>query len=128
MPGELDRLPAEFPETSKVSDLAHLMVQVDTRWDNLKRIRAAGWKTPPDEADLDPAHEALQLFEQYREAGRLKKGSEEMRQWLAAAEGEVDQLLQALRKKDATAAEKAFRSAGATCGRCHAKYRDISQP
>ncbi len=133
---ELDRVPADFPEIAKVPDLAQLMVEVDSRWDNLKLIRAAGWKTPTGHADLDPPHEALQLVEQFREAGRLaqeQKRSEEFRRWLSAAEGKAKALEGALRvakgipQVDRSAAEAAFRKTEAACAQCHAKYRNVPQ-
>ncbi len=34
-------------------------------------VQKAGFKAPPDQADLDPTHEALQLAEPFREAARL---------------------------------------------------------
>jgi protein tyrosine phosphatase (PTP) superfamily phosphohydrolase (DUF442 family) len=124
---ELDAIGNEFPEVAKVPDLAQIMVEIDARWENLKLIRAAGWKSPRNHPDLDPAHEGLQLMEQYREAGRLKKGPEEMRRWLADAEGGAEELVRWLRGNDAPAAEKAFQSLGTSCVRCHAKYRDVPQ-
>src|SRR5262249_38153767 len=68
---DLDAIPANFPEVEKVSDLAQFMVRIDTRWDNLKRIKAANWNPPADHPDIDRAHEALQLAELFRESGRL---------------------------------------------------------
>src|SRR5262249_47684621 len=49
---DLDELPADFPEVAKVSGLAQFMVEIDARLENLKLIRAAGWKTPSDHPDL----------------------------------------------------------------------------
>src|SRR5262249_25055290 len=71
-PRELDRVKADFPEISPVPAFAEVMVNIDTYWDHLKLVQQAGWKTPVDHADLDPAHEALQLLEQFREATRQK--------------------------------------------------------
>jgi len=97
---DLDRVPTDFPEVAKVADVAQLMVEIDARWENLKLIRAAGWKTPFNHPDLDPPHEVLQLAEQYREVSRLertKKGPEEFRRWLADAEEKVNKLEELLR-------------------------------
>jgi protein tyrosine phosphatase (PTP) superfamily phosphohydrolase (DUF442 family) len=133
---ELDRVPAEFPETAPVPALAEVMVGVDQRWEDLKRIKAAGWKTPPDHPDLDPPHEALQLQEQYREAARLpevQKRPEDFRRWLADAEEaatELERVLQQAKGKgtvDAPAAEQAFGRLSTACTRCHARYRDVPQ-
>jgi len=131
---ELDRVQTDFPEVAKVPGLVQVMVEIDAHWENLKRIQAAGWKVPPDHADLDPPHEALQLVEQYREAGRLEhvKGRpEEFRRWLTDAEAKVSELERVLRpgeKKRAVnpgTADDAFRKAGGSCAQCHAKYRDV---
>jgi protein tyrosine phosphatase (PTP) superfamily phosphohydrolase (DUF442 family) len=131
---ELDRLPANFPEVAQVSTLAQLMVGIDDRWEKLKLVQAAGWKTSADHPDVEPAHEALQLVEQYREASRLEhvqQRPEEFRRWLAQAEArakEVELILRAGKDKRArTAADQAFRVAGASCTQCHGKYRDVPQ-
>jgi protein tyrosine phosphatase (PTP) superfamily phosphohydrolase (DUF442 family) len=131
---ELSRLPADLPEVAEVSGLAQLMVEIDTRWENLKLVKAAGWKTPEDHADLDPPHEALQIVEQYREADRLEQvrnRPEEFRRWLADAQEKATELEQILRRGkgeqqiDHREIEEAFSKAGTTCTQCHAKYRDL---
>jgi hypothetical protein len=126
---ELDSVPADFPEAASVPDVVQIMVAIDGRWDNLKRAKEAGWKTPPDHLDLDPAHEALQLVEQFREASRLKQSAErsdEFRRWLATVEADATGLERALRT-DHTAADTSFAKVGAMCVQCHAKYRDAPQ-
>lgn len=135
-PEDLDRVPADFPEIAPIADLAQFMVAIDARWDSMKLIRAAGWKTPADHPDLDPPHEALQLAEQFREAGRLEqvqKRPEEFRHWLAKATAKVNQFEEVLRldkdkgSVDPAAVEQAFQKTGAACTHCHAKYRDVPQ-
>jgi protein tyrosine phosphatase (PTP) superfamily phosphohydrolase (DUF442 family) len=133
-PEELAHVSGDFPEAVPVAALAEVMVGVDQRWDGLKLVRAAGWRTPPDHPDIDPPHESLQLREHYREAARLpqvQERSEEFRRWLAEAETAAQQLEQALRgdrgqaSVDAQAAERAFQGLNAACTRCHARYRDV---
>jgi protein tyrosine phosphatase (PTP) superfamily phosphohydrolase (DUF442 family) len=133
--GELDQIAADFPETVKVGDLVEVMVRIDERFDRLKMIRGASWKTPAGHADLDPPHEALQLREQFAEAVRLpavSKRPEEFRQWLQEVEQSAAALEQALRKqpplteKDRDVVENVYRQAAALCATCHAKYRDTS--
>jgi len=133
--GELDKLHGEFPETAQVAALARIMVEIDARWDHLKQVKKAGWKTPADAPDLDPPHEALQLKEHYREAVRLldRKHPEEVRRWLGAAEGEAAALETTLRpgkdqQVDAALADKHFQAVAKSCLQCHAKYRDVQQP
>ena len=55
----------------EVPALVEMMVQVDERWDHLKAVQKAGFKTPADQPDIDPPHEALQLAELFRELSRL---------------------------------------------------------
>ena len=132
-PKDLDRVSADFPEVAKVSDLAEFMVAIDARWENLKKIKSAGWQTPSDHPDLDPAHEALQLVEQFREASRsqiVRERPEEFRTWLKAAVDEVTGLERAFgtrksREVERPLADRAFVEVGASCVRCHAKYRDV---
>jgi protein tyrosine phosphatase (PTP) superfamily phosphohydrolase (DUF442 family) len=126
---ELDRVPAESSATAVVADLTRLMVAVDARWDGLELARAAGWKRDPKHPDLDPPHEALQLRELYREAGRLPtttKANEEFRRILADAELAAEELERALRadSPEVERAEAALKKGQAACAACHAKFRD----
>src|SRR5205807_3043828 len=127
---ELDRAAADFPEVAAVSDLARLMVEIDRRLENLKLVRKAGWRPPADHPDLDPAHEALLLAEQYREAARLPLPGrpEDLRHRLQAAEdpaAELERLLRAGEKPPAV--EAAFERVRTNCAACHAKHRDVPQ-
>jgi len=130
---ELDRAPADFPEVAKVAGLVETMVGIDGCWDNLKQVRAAGWKVPPGHPDIDPPHEALQLLEHFREAARLREVRErpqDFRHRLAAAERAAAELEAALRpgkerrQVDRPAAAKAFHKMNARCVQCHGRYRD----
>jgi protein tyrosine phosphatase (PTP) superfamily phosphohydrolase (DUF442 family) len=123
---DLDALPADFPAVVAVPDLTRLMVAIDARWDHLKAAKAAGWKAPPGHPDIDPPHEALQLLELYREAGRLPDVTRRGEGFLALlqeAEQATGELEKALRG-DVGAAQAAFEQSQALCGRCHTKYRD----
>lgn len=123
----LDRTPPDFPTVAVVPDLVRLMVEMDARWDHLKAVKAAGWKTPTDHADLDPPHEALLLVELYREAVRLGESSargKEFVRLLTEGEAAANELEQAFRAKDAKAAATAFGRSQAACAACHQKYRD----
>ena len=109
------------------------MTSLDRHLDNLKLARAAGWQTPKDHPDIDPPHEALQLFEHYRELRRqpamLKKPAD-FQAWLRDGETTAQDLEQILRtakktgKRDAPGADDAFKRASAVCNACHTKYRD----
>ncbi len=123
---EFDRA-AVLPEIAGVANLTRLMVGIDERWDRLKAVEAAGWKSPPDHPDVDPPHEAVQLAEHYREAARLPEiatdGEGVVRKFVEA-EIAARELEAALRAKDVNRAEVAFRTSEAVCTRCHATHRD----
>jgi protein tyrosine phosphatase (PTP) superfamily phosphohydrolase (DUF442 family) len=135
-PAELDRVSADFHEEAKLPGFVSLMVEVDMRWDRLKQVKAAGWKTPPGHPDVDPAHEARLLREAYREAARLpevKTRPDEFRKWLGMAEDSAAALEAAFLATKQTGllnpsrAETAFEGVKNDCNRCHAKYRDVRE-
>jgi protein tyrosine phosphatase (PTP) superfamily phosphohydrolase (DUF442 family) len=129
----LDRVNAEFPEVAKVADLPRLMVGVDSGWDNLKFAKAAGWTKPMDHPDVDPAHEALQLAERFREAARLesaKKRGPVFVNSLVEAEMAATELEGLLRTSSPVfaSAEQAFARLASTCTACHVRFRDRPNP
>jgi protein tyrosine phosphatase (PTP) superfamily phosphohydrolase (DUF442 family) len=128
-PEELRDLKVEFVEAKKIPPLADAMVGVDERWDHLKAIQKAGWRAPADHPDLDPAHEALQLEEVFRELGRNDRshaGRADFARMLAEAEAGTKALRAAVAAKpvDAGAADAAFKRVAGACASCHKGYRD----
>jgi protein tyrosine phosphatase (PTP) superfamily phosphohydrolase (DUF442 family) len=131
---ELERAGTDFPERAKVPDLVEMMVQVDERWDHLKAIQKAGFKAPPDQPDLDPPHEALQLAEQFREASRLtevRARGEDFLRRMETAERLAIRLRDALRGygKNSSAElrkelEAVFAAENQSCSGCHTQHRD----
>jgi protein tyrosine phosphatase (PTP) superfamily phosphohydrolase (DUF442 family) len=131
---ELDAVAGDFVEVAPVEGLVPFLVGLDERVDHLKQIRAAGWKTPPNQPDLDPPHEALQMLEQYREARRLpelRERPDAFHRLLADAEKSAQELDAALRRGkeagplDTAAVDKCFAKATAACTACHNQYRDV---
>jgi protein tyrosine phosphatase (PTP) superfamily phosphohydrolase (DUF442 family) len=125
----LEATPVVYVEQAKIPALAERMVHVDEQFDNLKLIQKNGWRTPAEHPDLDPAHEALQLQEHYREAARTQdvaKRPEKFKQLLAGAESEADALRAALAAKpvNADAAKLAMTQLSGSCASCHKAYRD----
>ena len=123
-PEELACAPSDFPAVAPVADFARLMVEVDRRWEHLKLAKAAGWSAPPD---IDPAHEALQLIEHYREATRLisvKHRGPAFMKLLAEAESAATALEAGLRANDGARATTAFARSATACATCHETYRD----
>ncbi|MDB6055529.1 MAG: hypothetical protein JWN25_3052, partial [Verrucomicrobiales bacterium] len=67
----LAKLPASFPEIAKVTGLVDAMVSIDEQWDHLKAMRKAEYGISRDHPDIQPANEAVILWEHFREAQRL---------------------------------------------------------
>ncbi len=109
------------------------MVALDSHFEHLTAAQKAGWKTPKENPDIDPAHEALQIVEQFRELLRqpaVLEKPDAFRGHLRAGETAAAALESLLRdargpkQASHTATEKAFQSLGAACAACHEKYRD----
>ena len=110
-------------------EFAETMVQIDKHWDHLKLIQKAGWKSPANHPDLDPAHEVLQVQEHLHESGRLESSTArpaEFRKMLTDSEEAVKSLHAILSAPtvDTNAADAAFKLANESCTACHKQYRD----
>lgn len=106
------------------------MVTIDQRWEHMGEVHEAGWKAPPSHPDIDPAHEALSLREDFRELARSPETAEfpaDYRQKINETEVFAAALEAALRAKDIPKAQEAYKSIGASCKSCHAVYRDIDK-
>ena len=133
---QLRAVAAEFPETAKVSGLTDTMVGVDERWDHLKAVRVAGYNAPKDNPDIEPANEAVILWEHYREAQRLPDSAHHGTDFidrLKAAEAQVKEAEYLLKmyaadpKPDIRARlDKSFDAIGKSCSSCHKTYRDAA--
>jgi len=125
----LAKLPADFPEKSKVSPLADVMIQIDEHFDNLKLIRKSGYQKPASQPDLDPAHEALlfsELFKELKRTGITDKRSDDFKAKLDEAAMAAAELKGSLDTKqvDVNAAEKTFSRIGESCAACHKAHRN----
>lgn len=124
--------PDDLPERATVPDRVAAMVAVDATFDRLKAIRAAGYGSPADQPDLDPAHEALQLAEHLRETDRLTTPADADRSRLFqsadAAATELEALLRRLGPDRSERARQqldaAFDRVARSCTDCHARHRD----
>ena len=117
-----------LPEVSKTSSLVEAMVTIDVHFSRLKLIQKAGWKTPPDHADLTPEHEAMMLWEQLREIARTEDSAKRPRDYqtkLADSEKAAESLRASLKAPESKAAvEAAFAKVGPSCVACHKRYRN----
>jgi protein tyrosine phosphatase (PTP) superfamily phosphohydrolase (DUF442 family) len=130
-PDKLDRLRPDFPEVAKVPAMAEAMVEIDLSLDRIKQGAAAGWTTPQEHPDLEPAHEALIFRERFTEllrAEEVQQRPEDFRKLLADSEAHAEELEEALEAprspESLQKAKSALMAAAANCTACHAKYRD----
>lgn len=118
----------DLPDVAKTSSLVEAMVAIDGHFSALKLSQKAGWKTPPGHADISPAHEAMMLWEQFRELARADDASKrpgDYRTKLAEAEKDAEALRQSLRKLGNPAdIEESFSRIGPSCSACHRRYRN----
>jgi hypothetical protein len=125
----LDALQAEFPAVAKLPAMAEAMVEIEHVHDRLKAVEKAGWKTPADQPDLVPEHEALLLREHFTELLRTKEVLAEpqrFRQLMKDGESASQDLENALRSNvDVEAASKLFLSISDNCKACHQAFRDL---
>ncbi|MFO0837971.1 MAG: protein-tyrosine phosphatase family protein [Phycisphaerae bacterium] len=121
---ELARASSEFPSRAPVADLARAMSTIDAAWDNLARIRDAGWTTPPAHPDLALRAEATIISEAFREAGRIDspRGAE-FRARLRQAEQAAQELANA-GGSEHVALERIHKELAAQCQSCHRDFRD----
>ena len=117
-----------FPEITRPSSFVEAMVEIDARFDWLKKSQKAGWKSQPGQADISPAHEATILWEQFREIARTEgaaRRTADFRVKLAEAEQHTDALRQMLKESALSPAmDVAFKQVGQNCAACHKKYRN----
>jgi protein tyrosine phosphatase (PTP) superfamily phosphohydrolase (DUF442 family) len=125
---ELANLPGDFPETAEVSAMVDTMVEIEQRWDRLKKLAAKS----EDRARM--VSEAVLLWEQIREAQRLPESAEhgdKFQETMAKSE------MAALRLREILAAHAASRATATpadlqpaldavaqSCTRCHEAHRD----
>lgn len=124
----LKKVPDDFPEKSPVSPLADVMIEVDGRFDQLKLIKKAGYKTPSDHPDLEPAQEALMLDELFRELLRsstVENRPAAFKVKLSGAERAAAALHQSfVSGNTASAMDPLFQNLDNACTACHKAYRN----
>lgn len=128
---ELNGADNKFSATAEVRGMVAAMIHMDARWGHLRQVKAAGWKTPAQHPDVDPAHEALLLKEAYHELNRseaMKGYAPDFFQKMAAGEKAAAALEDALRGKDPEKSAAAYEAVRANCSSCHQVYRDNKAP
>lgn len=127
----LDKAPAatSLPSVATVSGLVDHMVGIDFAFENLGRIKMAGWTTPKDHPDLVPAAEAGRLTEHYRllrTDAECKSKPAEFGRLLATAWEQAQAMEDALASAGKPAGELnlLYEAVDQSCKDCHASYRN----
>lgn len=124
-----------LPAVADVSDFTRSMVAIDLHWERLKITRRSGWKVTEEHPDVEPAHEALMLNEQFRELHRQdmeavysEKELKELREFRKHLKDSVEQsakLESGLQKGESIELlEHTFRRLEQSCLDCHEAYRN----
>jgi protein tyrosine phosphatase (PTP) superfamily phosphohydrolase (DUF442 family) len=133
---ELDRLPADFPESVKPSELAQAMVALEHTHDHVKQLASNKWRALEKSPDLESAHEALLLREHYTEllrAEAVQSHPQKFRELLKTGEAaaqELEESLNAWKQAGMTAAapvelDEALAHITQNCTTCHQQFRDV---
>jgi protein tyrosine phosphatase (PTP) superfamily phosphohydrolase (DUF442 family) len=135
-PRVLDQLQVEFTAHAQVPALAEAMVQLEHTHERIGQIAAAGWQSPAEHPDLEPAHEALLLREHFAELIRAEENTgrePEYMELLHDSEHAAKSLERSIRAWQAakTAApppqtlDNFVRQVGENCRKCHRISRDL---
>jgi hypothetical protein len=105
------------------------MVAIDVHTEHLKSAQKAGWGSVPGHPDLEPRHEATQLWELLRELGRDPSPSAattDYRKRLSDSEQAAASLRSALTPilSDPAQADAAMKSLMNSCAACHKAHRN----
>lgn len=129
----LDELSVQFRETVPLPPLAEAMVAIEHIHDQVQSIAKTGWKPRLDRRDLDPAHEALLLREQFVELSRsdeVRQQPKRFQEWVDDSEAAAKELETALREAAAETrvtvirADRALDRITNNCTACHRQFRD----
>jgi len=136
-PSELKELQVVFVAQAPLPPLADAMVEIDKYFEQLKLCKDAGWRTPNNHPDLEPAHEALKLRELISElmlTDSYKNEPRDFKEWTEALETDVKILESALGglktstdKSPPSQIDATILRVEKSCKDCHAKYRNIPQ-
>lgn len=119
----------QLPEAAQISSLVETMVAMDELLERLKGAQKTGWKSVPGHPDIQPAHEATLLWEQFRELVRSSEREKRPADYLtrlADAEKSADRFRAMLRQSpvDRAGAESAFKHVIQSCAACHQQHRN----
>ncbi|MEM7264105.1 MAG: hypothetical protein AAF488_19115, partial [Planctomycetota bacterium] len=118
----------ELREAHAAPDLARAMAHLDRSYDRILEIEAAGWVTPTDHPDVEPAHEAWLFWEAVREANRTLPSDADsgLRQEFDHAEAAAEAFRDAWNTATPNPAglSRSWTAVKADCRTCHGAHRD----
>lgn len=122
---DLAALATDLPESRPPQGLVHAMLDLDTRLEHLRAVRAADWSAPPGHADIDPPHEALLLSEGYAELERITDRPEDWRRLAQTGRERAEALRDAVRDPAlAHVREARLKAVAENCLDCHRDWRN----
>lgn len=134
-PALLATMTVDFPEVAEPPPMVEAMVAMERSIERLSQLAEAGWRSPADHPDLDPAHEALLLREHFTELLRadcIRREPAELVELLRASERtarELEGLLldgttESTNAAPSQAAAAVLTRVRADCTACHERFRD----
>jgi protein tyrosine phosphatase (PTP) superfamily phosphohydrolase (DUF442 family) len=121
----------ELPEVAKTSSTVGSMVAIEEHLERLKSSRTTGFQFVPGHPDLSVPHEAVLLWEQFRERVRspdsVSRGAA-YQESLSEAERLASVLKSSLADPDVKAGdrERALQQVEASCVACHRAHRNVA--
>tara|TARA_R110002049_G_scaffold2750_4_gene21958 strand:+ start:126978 stop:127937 length:960 start_codon:yes stop_codon:yes gene_type:complete len=134
-PDAIDQLQPQFRPIAPIPPMAEAMVAIDHAFGHLKPLLEAETVSNKDHPDLDAAHEALLLREQFTESLRtpdVGNRPDDFRRLMRESESDAESLERLLLQQKTTQDKDATRTAirekinriEKNCQVCHAEYRD----
>jgi hypothetical protein len=121
----------DLPEVMRPSSLVAAMVAIDGHQESLKACQQTGWSSPEAQPDVVPIHEALLLWEQFKELGRLEPVVEDPSDFhrrLATTTKATEALFEGLQAASDPSEwvhlDKLFNQVNQSCVGCHQVHRD----
>jgi protein tyrosine phosphatase (PTP) superfamily phosphohydrolase (DUF442 family) len=131
--GIVDTASTAFPSVTRPKGVARSMVEIDSKFDQLKLVQANNWIVPTDHPDLVPAADAGVIADLLRHSAEdraaLGEHAAGFGDALRSASENATKLEDALaRKATKQELEPLFKQVKADCTSCHATYRDLESP
>lgn len=113
-------------EVAEMNSLTEAMASMGRAFDHLKLLEKSQWETLESHPDLVSVNEAVLVWEALKESRRLDAGEypEEYLIWMKKSEKVAHDLVESLRSKDDSEADRHFASLRTSCKQCHREYRD----